>query len=261
MTELPHDPTAPDETSTWWLRRAHWVYASIRTGGLTDWDGPTQTAQHEIRMTTLGSMTFPDGELVLGDPYLLDEVPAPITRRLSTGPHDVVIATATVGPGHDRIAAALLVRSPAPVARWTMAHLPTQEPRSLTDHEFFGYAVDAGTGCFAGLAAAEATAAVMHEDAGMLEDPLSRGLLADGSAPGATLVSPAAGVDPVAAFSSGWGDGYYPTWIGLDAHDEVVVVVTDFLLTNEPFAPRPPEPQPTRKPARGWRALFSRRRA
>lgn len=257
MTSLPDDLTAPDETSAWWLRRAHWIYASIRSGVLPDCAGTVESARHELTVQSLGSVRFPEGELVLGDPYLLEEAPTPITQRLTTDPHDAVIVTATVGPDHRRTAAALLVRSPSPITRWTMAHLPTQEPRALTDHEFFGYPVDTGTGCFAGTSAATATASVMHEDAGMLRDPLSRGLLADESAAGATLMSPADGVDPVAAFSSGWGDGYYPTWIGLDRQEEVVVVLTDFLLTNEPFAPPVPVAAPETAP-RGWRALFRR---
>ncbi|KQY59253.1 hypothetical protein ASD11_06645 [Aeromicrobium sp. Root495] len=254
---LPDDAADVGDDATWWLRRAAWTYAALRSGELVDSDGQVEKARHPVEIQILGTLTFPDGQLVLGDPYLLDDQPTPITRRLRATPYDVLVAMATVGPDHRRVAASLLVDGSGPVERWTMAHLPSQQPRSLTEHEFFGYPVDAGTGCFAGLAAATVTAEVMLQDAGMLEDPLSLALFEDEPAPGAVLLSPAPGSDSVAAFSSGWGDGYYPTWIGLDAHEEVVVVLTDFLLTNEPFAPPTPATAPPSAP-RGWRKLFRR---
>jgi hypothetical protein len=34
--------------------------------------------------------------------------------------------------------------------------------------------------------------------------------------------------DNVAIFSSGWGDGVYTTYVGLDEHGEVVCLLTDF---------------------------------
>jgi hypothetical protein len=36
----------------------------------------------------------------------------------------------------------------------------------------------------------------------------------------------------VIGFSSGWGDGAYPSWFGLDAGDRPVVVLTSFLILD-----------------------------
>ncbi len=33
-------------------------------------------------------------------------------------------------------------------------------------------------------------------------------------------------------FETGWGDGLYPTWFGLDRAGDVIVAMTDFLLDN-----------------------------
>ncbi|GAC1458493.1 MAG: hypothetical protein NVS2B14_01350 [Chamaesiphon sp.] len=37
----------------------------------------------------------------------------------------------------------------------------------------------------------------------------------------------------IIAFSSGWGDGVYPTYLGYDAENNIAKVVTDFDLIQE----------------------------
>lgn len=66
---------------------------------------------------------------------------------------------------------------------------------------------------------------------------MSTALFSDGiGTRSAVVVVPEEGAAPVAACSSGWGDGAYPTWLGLDAAGNVTVAVTDFLLTGDPYA-------------------------
>lgn len=87
----------------------------------------------------------------------------------------------------------------------------------------------------------------MHEDGGMLDDPISTGLgVNDGAMAGATCIPPSEGALAVAAFHSGWGDGVYPTWLGHAADGSVSVVMTDFLVATDPWS-RDPEPT-TREP-------------
>jgi hypothetical protein len=39
-------------------------------------------------------------------------------------------------------------------------------------------------------------------------------------------------VENVVCFSTGFGDGVYPTFYGLDSHDAIVALVTDFLVLD-----------------------------
>ncbi|MEV0806365.1 DUF4241 domain-containing protein [Micromonospora sp. NPDC050200] len=55
-----------------------------------------------------------------------------------------------------RIAAVQLMVVDEPVAAWSMALLPGQDTASLGDEDFFGYAVDTGTGTLADQVAIEA---------------------------------------------------------------------------------------------------------
>ncbi len=73
---------------------------------------------------------------------------------------------------------------------------------------------------------------VLSDDDGTVTGPLSTAYYS--SEHRAVVVRPHPDVGAIAMFESGWGDGMYPTWFGLDRTGEVAVVVTDFLLADEP---------------------------
>jgi hypothetical protein len=132
---------------------------------------------------------------------------------------------------------------------------------TLGEDGFFGYGVDAGTGSFGSPEALSEAGRVLAGDAGMLEDPISKALFADGvGTRSAAIVAPDAGATPIAVFASGWGDGYYPTWLGIDPDGVVVVAVTDFLLTSDPYGPPPPASPEPKSSKKSWlqRLLRSR---
>ena len=140
----------------------------------------------------------------------MDVEPAPVVQVVLSEPYDVLVATAEVGPDHPRIAAAALISESDALVAWEMAHWMGQDPSALGSEEFFGYGVDAGTGCFASPAAAQVAGRVLAADGGMLEDPISRALFSGAPAAGAAVVAPENGAPAIAVFSSGWGDGMYP---------------------------------------------------
>jgi hypothetical protein len=267
--DLPPCRAAPPANALWWWLRANWLYGNLVDGELPEYDGSAEKRRLPVALRRLGVLSFEKGELVAADPYLMaDEDIRPVQQHLPRSPYEVLIAVATVGADHDRNAAALLANGTDPIVNWDMARWPGQDPESLGPEEFFGYAVDAGTGCFADVASARATSRVLAEDAGMLNDPLSRALFVDPKAPGAAVTAPAEGARPVGVFTSGWGDGMYPTWLGLNDRQEVVVAITDFLLTSDPFAAppdaaasvvSPPESAPVARSKQSrWKRLFGR---
>jgi hypothetical protein len=116
---------------------------------------------------------------------------------------------------------------------WTPALIDGQSPEGLGHDEFYGYPVDAGVGCFMD---ADCAAALAERDAresagpgyiSYYDDVLGTELgdkdvadhypLGEGSA------------NNVLIFSSGWGDGSYPSYWALDASGEPVALVTDFM--------------------------------
>jgi hypothetical protein len=222
--------------------RAEWIYAAITSGQLRDHD-TKDDAQYVVQLEAIGRLELPGGQVVAADPYVMEAEPQPFEQTLAADAADVVVARAIVGEGHERVAALVLRAGPGPISEWHMATIAGQDVTTLEQERFFGYGVDAGTGSFGSPEAMKVAGRVLSADAGMLDDLVSKALFSDGiGTRSAVVVAPEAGATPVAVCSSGWGDGSYPTWLGVDTSGSVVVAVTDFLLTGDPHAaPLPPE--------------------
>lgn len=229
----PSSSNPGGQDAPWWWRRADWLYGSLLSGSLSH-HGKDAEEKHPVELSDIDTLTFADGGLVIGDPYLLwGEDAEPILQRLQPTSYEVVAARAVVGPDHRRNAGALLVGAAGEVVSWDMARWSDPDLTGLNGEEMYGYGVDAGTGCFASTSAAPTMIRVLADDEGMLGDPLSQ-VFESGTSGGAGVRAPEAGAEPVAVFESGWGDGFYPTWLGSDAAGEIILVLTDFMLTADP---------------------------
>src|SRR5262249_32622630 len=127
----------------------------------------------------------------------------------------------------ERIAFAKLQFADASIARWEIATRPGQDPISLKPDEIFGYGVDSGTGCFADSEA--------YKLIGKADSEFSKKMMAESQkiyrhTRDWLSVETTAGV--FAAFSSGFGDGFYASYFGYSATGAVVSLVTDFGLVK-----------------------------
>lgn len=259
MTELPPQDVPVDPSAPWWKSRAGWIYASIEAGQLRDHQAKDDV-RYAVHVESIGSLALPGGQLVAADPYVMEAEPEPFVQRLGAETAEVLAARAVIDEGHERVAALILRVGSDAIVDWAMATFGNQDVATLEDEGFFGYGVDAGTGSFGSPDAMRAAGTVLQADAGMLADPMSRALFSDGiGTRSAVLVSPEPGATPVAVCSAGWGDGVYPTWLGVDSAGGVVVAVTDFLLTADPHAAPPPPQHPVvNPPAARPKSLFRR---
>ncbi|WP_141207124.1 DUF4241 domain-containing protein [Streptomyces griseorubiginosus] len=192
-----------------------------------------------IHVADGGELDLPTGQVVASDPfvYLGSGDIEPFTVSVPPGRYRVEAAVATLGrpdepPAdrpHLRVAAARVVIGTEPTTSWELALRPDQDPAELGDDEFYGYGVDAGTGCFYDASAEEAFPEA-QEDEGPLWDAFEN---SDWS-PGPHLVTSPSTGHTLVAFTSGWGDGFYPTWIGRSASGEVTCFLTDFFVVPDP---------------------------
>ncbi|MDN3025096.1 DUF4241 domain-containing protein [Streptomyces sp. S.PB5] len=192
-----------------------------------------------IHIADGGQLDLPTGHLVACDPfvYLGSGDIEPFTVTVAPGRYRVEAAVATLtrpdepadARPHRRVAAARLVIREEPTVTWELALLPGQDPAELKDDEFFGYGVDAGTGCFYD-AAAEQSFPETEEEEGPLWDAFENSDWSEGP----HLVTSTRTGHTLAAFTSGWGDGLYPTWVGRTATGEVACFVTDFFVAPDP---------------------------
>lgn len=241
VTDLPSQENSTRPSGPWWKCRAWWIYAAIQAGELRDHDAKNDV-RYVLSRETIGGLALPGGRVVAADPYVMDADPEPFTQRVGSDAAEVIAVRANVGEDHERIAALVLLMGSDSISDWVMATVPGQNVSALEPEGYFGYPVDAGTGSFGSPEAMKAAGRVLRVDGGMLEDPVSKALFSDGiGTRSAIVIAPEVGADPVAVCSSGWGDGQYPTWLGINSAGNVLVAVTDFLLTGDPYAAPLPE--------------------
>jgi hypothetical protein len=198
-----------------------------------------------VEVPQLGTLRLPSGALIACDPtylrpvepdagervtksYAYQQSRHPFTVAVPPGDYLVVMSRFRWLSGSGPLVAAVKVWvSDGPVDSWETALRAGEDLRTLPDGGFFGFGVDAGAGCFFDATAASALASQTREFVLWPEE--SRELTDDAS--GANLI----------AFSSGWGDGSYPVWIGRTASGDIACFVAD-LLTFDIMTPIHPTP-------------------
>ncbi|GLS19951.1 hypothetical protein GCM10007874_29680 [Labrys miyagiensis] len=189
-------------------------------------------ASRGIEPLALGDLEAPTGHIVVADPLVQPDRQA-LARAVPPGRYPVMLYKA-----QGRIAMALLRLAPGTVTHWEIAVLPGQDPATLKPDEIFGYPVDTGLGCFMDVEAAKAMATrealqkARQQNSSRPYDNYYDDVLANelsGDNENHVMHRPLA-PDPanVAVFQSGWGDGFYASYWGLDDSGKALALVTDF---------------------------------
>ncbi|WP_329563843.1 DUF4241 domain-containing protein [Kitasatospora sp. NBC_01266] len=191
----------------------------------------TGLPQAELRLST--------GQVAACDPFIgLGDDADPFTVAVAPGSYPVVTSVVRITRADfpaavdSRVAAAWLRVSAEPTVAWELALGDGQRLDALEEAEFYGYGVDAGTGCFVDAAASTALGDFLGEEYELLNDALFGNEVPEPVGPVA-LTDPASGHN-VVAFASGWGDGCYPTWLGRDADGRVTGYLTEFFVVPQP---------------------------
>ncbi|MBB6488309.1 DUF4241 domain-containing protein [Rhizobium lusitanum] len=203
--------------------------------------GDADLAARSIKVLRIGKVELTSGRIVASDP-LVGPDRAPLARTVSPGDYPVTLYQA-----FGRIAAASLRFAEGKPTRWELAVIPGQDINSLKGDEFFGYPVDAGLGCYMDAD----TYAMIRErekqvqteksssDINYYDDVLASELEPNNN--DYALHRPISGKrGNVAVFSSGWGDGFYPVFWGLDASGRPLVLFTDFGVAENADGRREP---------------------
>ena len=179
----------------------------------------------------IGSLDLPSGRLVACDPFVFAGNTDPFLVTLPSGPYAIVLVVLQMATDQ-RVAFARLDVSPGRAERWEMMTVVGQDLATLAPEEFFGYGVDSGTGGFADEAAMAELSRLMEGGEEYFEKIYAEMMK--------TYVDTWSWIDwrlpsggNVMAFSSGWGDGAYPTYVAYDSSGQIVSVVTDFLVLDD----------------------------
>jgi hypothetical protein len=180
----------------------------------------------------LGFLKISSGSIAASDPLVVPN-PEPFQTPVPSGRHPVEIAIARFDTDDERIAFARVRFTEAPAVSWEMARVKDQDVSSLKADEFFGYGVDAGTGCFMDPIAGNLL------DQRMSQEEEFFNVIIDGME--TTYKHTRSWLDfrpssnreeNIICFSSGFGDGSYPSFFGFSIDQAPCVLVTDFLVLS-----------------------------
>lgn len=193
----------------------------------------------------IGNLYVPSGKIVAGDPFWVysDDL-IPFKTSIKSGYYPVEILIHKIEDNHYRIAFARIKVSEQVATSWKLAvsdDITEEEINQLYPGEFYGYGVDAGTGFFADLESAqvfkekciEYDSKNLYYDEEIMEELES--FLDKNS------ISHISGLihcsmhfpnkneeHNIAIFTSGWGDGSYGTYWGLDDNGNITELITNF---------------------------------
>lgn len=228
----------------------------LADGTRHDLDGDVVT----VRLRRDVALSLPSGRVVAGEPMMFgigDEDDRGFVQRVPPGRYPLALAVAVFeGPDggivDERNAAARLVIRDEPVVSWELARYADQDVDELGDDEYLGYPVDGGTGGFVDPTSLPLLGTDQDDYFDRLMECMDQG--GDHTAPG--TLNDADGTPLLVVYTSGWGDGSYPTWVGRTADGEVACFLTDFFVLTDEDDPAdddpadddivPPEPRPSR---------------
>jgi len=201
----------------------------------------SKTLKHpEIKeIKKIGLLHVPTGNIVACDP-LVEPESEPITQKFPTGTFPVYLYYTK---DDNAIAFAELRFSEAAVAKWQMALVDDQDPKELEENEIFGYAVDSSLGCFMDV---EGQKTMLKHEMELMEsmgdkftsyyDNYMDNLFFGNDAVDEYYCN----VKPydknpnnVIVFQSGFGDGFYGSYIGFAKDGSIAKLVTDFNIVEE----------------------------
>lgn len=182
----------------------------------------------KLYMHNMGNLHVTDGKIIVCDPFLYnDEMPFEATFPIGKFPVQLAVATIRTD---ERVAFARINfnEETLPVS-WQLAVKPGQDVTTLKKGQIFGFPVDAGTASFMDASAGKAFEKHCEdEDIDEMSEEMEKTYKHTWS----WLMADLQG-HTIAMFSSGWGDGFYPTFIGLDEEGKICRLVIDFGVIGE----------------------------
>ena len=210
------------------------------------YDMAEQMAEQELVEIHVGDVNLPTGKIIASDPFFASEQ-QPFARTVVPDKYPVYIYMAEIDKLHNRIAYAKIKFRPETPTKWILAltdDMTQEELDDLGEDEFYGFPVESGLAAFLDAETNEQfatkieTQQELSPDGNFYDDVLAAEFMAYS---GKNNFSRDLGDwndhqvnedsdNNVIMFSSGWGDGYYPAYWGLNDEGDAIELVIDFLL-------------------------------
>ena len=185
-----------------------------------------------IRTEAIASLNVPTGEIIASDLYF-GTLTQPFIRRVPPSHYPVSLSLMREsGQAWESVAAAKIQFSSTQPVSWELALIPEQDLSTLKPGEIFGYAVDSGTGSFASPASAQALTSKLDHDQAYTNEIIKASEVHSTTGSWVSLIPDPTTAHNIVFFVSGYGDGFYASYWGLDPRGQPVCLVTDFALVD-----------------------------
>lgn len=212
------------------------------------YDLHSEMSEQELVEIHIGDVNLPTGRIIASDPFFADSQ-RPFSRTVEPDKYPVYIYMAEIDKLHHRIAYAKIKFRPEEATKWILAltdDLTEEELNDLSQDEFYGFPVESGLASFMDeetgdefikkMDAFEETSA----EANYYDEILAEEFR---TYSGKNNFSRELGDwndhkisndndNNVIMFASGWGDGYYPAYWGLNENGDITELVIDFLIND-----------------------------
>lgn len=213
---------------------------------------PDEDMQDYIHLLNIGTLSLPSGRLIAADPLVgLSRDTPPFTRTIPAGEYEVVLCILSEDPrkSYGEYAATRVCFTNRPAMRFEQALTGTEDPEEVQAGESFGFPVDTGLACFcdprvcAALCDFEEQMQQEKPDSDLYND-LWCDLLEENarrypdyqSDSGNWLNFQIPGTDyHLPLFRSGYGDGCYSTYWGLDEEGRICQAVIEFIGLEDEY--------------------------
>ncbi len=212
------------------------------------YDLNSEMNSQELVEIHIGDVNLPTGRIIVADPFFTEEQ-QPFSRTVEPDKYPVSIYVAKIDELHNRIAFAKIKFRPEDASKWILAltnDLTPEELNELGEDEFYGFPVESGLACFLDEQTnAELIAKIDQVQDAKPESNYYDEVLAEEfrEYSGKNTFSRQLGDwndhhpnpdsdNNVIMFASGWGDGYYPAYWGLNENGDTVELVVDFLIND-----------------------------
>ncbi|WP_425800796.1 DUF4241 domain-containing protein [Desulfitobacterium sp. Sab5] len=205
----------------------------------------TQYNGTELELLELGDLHLLTGRIVACDPLVFLGDWKIFSKSVKPGKYPVTVCVAKTAQSGDRYAIVQVKFSDSIPTRWEMALTTEQNPSELKqDGDYFGYPVDAGLGCFCD----EESQTLYKEFDKQFYDSHPEGNIYDDFFADEFKKNAVNPDDPrdigdwlnfyipgtenrnVIMFHSGYGDGYYPCYWGVDNSNKICSLIVDFMV-------------------------------
>lgn len=199
----------------------------------------------QIELLNIGKLNITSGKIIVSDPLVYLSHSIPLNKTIKPGTYDVTVCVAKTEEMGERYAIVMVKFTDKPAVKWEMALTERDNIDELkNDGDYFGFPVDAGLGSFCDLETQnlyngfvddfyskrpegniydDYFAAEFKKNAIDKDNPHDIGDWLN-------FVIPGSEKHNVVMFHSGFGDGYYPCYWGIDAKGDICSLIVDFMV-------------------------------